>query len=86
MMQQSKLAAMGEMIGNIAHQWRQPISEINAVLMEVETITKYSKLNKEHLLESIKICNQVTEHMSMTISDFQNFFKPSKKKDGFFRT
>jgi signal transduction histidine kinase len=83
MMQQSKLAAMGEMIGNIAHQWRQPISEINAVLMEVETITKYSKLNKEHLLESIKICNQVTEHMSMTISDFQNFFKPSKKKEDF---
>ncbi|NVJ54621.1 MAG: HAMP domain-containing histidine kinase [Campylobacteraceae bacterium] len=83
MMQQSKLAAMGEMIGNIAHQWRQPISEINAVLMELETITRYDKLEKEHLLENIKLCNQVTEHMSTTISDFQNFFKPTKKKEEF---
>ncbi|WP_164969170.1 sensor histidine kinase [Candidatus Marinarcus aquaticus] len=83
MMQQSKLAAMGEMIGNIAHQWRQPLGEINAVLMEIETITRYGKLEEEHLLNSIKICNEITEHMSTTISDFQNFFKPSKQKDKF---
>ncbi len=83
MMQQSKLAAMGEMIGNIAHQWRQPISEINAVLMELETITRYDSLKKEHLLESIRTCNEITEHMSTTISDFQNFFKPTKKKEDF---
>jgi len=83
MMQQSKLAAMGEMIGNIAHQWRQPISEINAVLMELETITRYDNLKKEHLLENIRICNEITEHMSTTISDFQNFFKPTKKKEDF---
>ncbi|RXJ87103.1 MULTISPECIES: HAMP domain-containing sensor histidine kinase [Arcobacteraceae] len=83
MMQQSKLAAMGEMIGNIAHQWRQPIGEINAVLMELETISKYSILEKEHLLESINTCNQITQHMSDTISDFQNFFKPSKEKENF---
>ena len=83
MMQQSKLAAMGEMIGNIAHQWRQPISEINAVLIELETISKYSYLEKEHLLSSIKVCNEITEHMSTTISDFQNFFKPTKEKDEF---
>ncbi|MFT5835990.1 MAG: signal transduction histidine kinase [Sulfurimonas sp.] len=83
MLQQSKLAAMGEMIGNIAHQWRQPISEINALLMELETITRYSSLSKEHLLENIKSCNNITEHMSLTISDFQNFFKPTKKKEDF---
>jgi len=83
MMQQSKLAAIGEMIGNIAHQWRQPISEINAVLMELETISRYGSLEKKHLLESIATCNKITEHMSTTISDFQNFFKPTKKKENF---
>ncbi len=84
MLQQSKLAAMGEMIGNIAHQWRQPISEINAVLMEVEAMTRYgNNLSKDHLLNSIKTCNKITEHMSTTISDFQNFFKPTKEKENF---
>jgi len=83
LIQQSKLAAMGEMIGNIAHQWRQPISEIGAVLMEIETISKYGKLETKHLLENIKICNDITEHMTATISDFQNFFKPTKKKHNF---
>ncbi|MFA7083750.1 MAG: HAMP domain-containing sensor histidine kinase [Arcobacteraceae bacterium] len=83
MIQQSKLAAMGEMIANIAHQWRQPIGEINAILMEVETISRYGNLKKEHLIESIKSCNEITEHMSNTISDFQSFFKPTKDKDDF---
>lgn len=83
LMQQSKLAAMGEMIGNIAHQWRQPISEINAILMELEAISKYGKLEKQTLYKSIKMTNKITNHMSSTISDFQNFFKPSKQKTKF---
>ena len=83
LIQQSKLAAMGEMIENIAHQWRQPLGEINAVLMELQTISTYGKLEKEHLLESIKTCNKITEHMSNTISDFQSFFKPTKNKIDF---
>ena len=83
LIQQSKLAAMGEMIENIAHQWRQPLGEINAVLMELQTIATYGKLEKEYLLESIKTCNKITEHMSNTISDFQSFFKPTKNKIDF---
>lgn len=83
LVQQSKLAAMGNMLGNIAHQWRQPISEINAILMEVETIARYDTLKTETLLKNISTCYNVTEHMSSTISDFQNFFKPSKDKKYF---
>jgi signal transduction histidine kinase len=51
--------------------------------MEIETITRYGKLEEEHLLKSIETCNEIAEHMSTTISDFQNFFKPSKQKDKF---
>jgi signal transduction histidine kinase len=83
LLKQSRMASMGEMLENIAHQWRQPLGEINAVLMEIETITRYGKLEEEHLLKSIKTCNEIAEHMSTTISDFQNFFKPSKQKDKF---
>ena len=83
LVQQSKLAAMGNMLGNIAHQWRQPISEINAILMEVEAKTRYDKIDEEFILKNISTCYKVTEHMSSTIGDFQNFFKPSKEKVNF---
>lgn len=83
LVQQSKLAAMGNMLGNIAHQWRQPISEINAILMDVEAKTRFDKMDDEFLLKNISTCYEVTEHMSSTISDFQNFFQPSKEKEYF---
>ena len=83
LVQQNKLAAMGNMLGNIAHQWRQPISEINAILMEVEAISRYGSLSQEHLLKNIRACYEVTEHMSETIIDFQTFFRPSKSKEKF---
>ena len=83
LVQQAKLAAMGNMLGNIAHQWRQPISEISSVLMGIETMLRYEDINKEKFLQNINLCNQITEHMSHTISDFQNFFKPSKQKEYF---
>ncbi len=83
LVQQSKLAAMGNMLGNIAHQWRQPISEINAILMEVEATARFDTLKTDFLLKSISSCSDVTEHMSSTIGDFQNFFQPSKEKEYF---
>ncbi|MDY0237257.1 MAG: HAMP domain-containing sensor histidine kinase [Campylobacterales bacterium] len=83
LVQQSKLASMGSMLGNIAHQWRQPLSEINAILMEAEAVTRYGELSKEDLLKHIKACYDITNHMSNTISDFQNFFQPSKEKEPF---
>jgi len=83
LVQQSKLAAMGNMLGNIAHQWRQPISEVNAILMEIEATARFDTLKVDALLKNISLCYEVTEHMSATISDFQNFFKPSKEKENF---
>lgn len=83
LVQQSKLAAIGNMLGNIAHQWRQPISEINAILIEIESISRYHTLTPEVLHSNLKLCYDVTDHMSHTICDFQNFFKPSKKQETF---
>ena len=83
LIQQSKLASMGNMIGNIAHQWRQPLSEINAIMMNMQVKKEHSDLSDEEFEESIEECNVILSHMSNTISDFQNFFKPSKKKSIF---
>ena len=83
LIQQSKLAAMGNMIGNIAHQWRQPLGEINALLMIIQVRQHFDDFNEAFLTEKIDECNRITAYMSNTISDFQNFFKPSKDKEIF---
>jgi len=83
LIQQSKLASMGNMIGNIAHQWRQPLSEINAILMNMQIRKAHDDLSDIVFDDSIEECNVILKHMSQTISDFQNFFKPSKEKTRF---
>ncbi len=84
MFHQSRLARMGTMLSMIAHQWRQPLSEISGILMELETAFKFKRLDKELFDESIKEANKLLKFMSLTIDDFRNFFKPDKKKIHFY--
>jgi C4-dicarboxylate-specific signal transduction histidine kinase len=83
LIQQSKLASMGEMIGNIAHQWRQPLTQISAIHMNMVITYDFDKFSKEYLNKKIKEANKLTSYMSQTISDFQNFFKPQGEKESF---
>ncbi|WP_419770267.1 MAG: sensor histidine kinase [Candidatus Marinarcus sp.] len=82
-LEQSKLAKMGSMISMIAHQWRQPLSELSGILMELETATRFKKVNEKHIFYSIEKSNAMIEFMSNTIDDFRNFYKPDKKKEYF---
>ena len=83
LIQQSKLASMGEMIGNIAHQWRQPLAQISAIHMNMKVTYDFDKFTKEYMENKIKEANKLTSYMSQTISDFQNFFKPQGEKEIF---
>jgi len=83
LIQQSKLASMGEMIGNIAHQWRQPLTQISAIHMNMKVTYDFDRFTKEYLDNKIKEANKLTSYMSQTISDFQNFFKPQGEKECF---
>lgn len=83
LIQQSKLAAMGEMIGNIAHQWRQPLAQISAIHMNMKVTYDFNKFDEVYLNEKIKEANKLTSYMSQTINDFQNFFIPQKEKEIF---
>lgn len=83
LIQQSKLASMGEMIGNIAHQWRQPLAQISAIHMNMKVTYDFNKFTKEYMENKIKEANKLTSYMSQTISDFQNFFKPQGEKEIF---
>lgn len=77
LIQKSKMAAMGEMIGNIAHQWRQPLSQLSGLFFDIESAYDYNELDKKYLSSRIDEANDLVEHMSKTIDDFRNFFKPS---------
>ncbi len=82
--QQSRLASMGEMIGNIAHQWRQPLSELGIILYKMKKI--YQKESKEDslaYLESYENSKRVIMKMSDTIDDFRNFFNPHRPYEYF---
>ena len=82
-LEQSKLARMGSMISMIAHQWRQPLTELSGILMELETATRFKKVDDKHILNSIERSDKMIEFMSNTINDFRNFYKPDKKKEIF---
>jgi len=78
--EQSKLASMGEMMRHISHQWRQPLSEINSVAMKIETEYRRKRLDEVRLDQHIGHIEEITEHMSKTIQDFNGYFKSDKEK------
>jgi len=83
LIQQSRLAAIGEMIGNIAHQWRQPINALTLLLANIKDAYEFKELDQEYLENSVKKGQTIIQRMSTTIDDFRNFFRPNKEKAHF---
>ena len=83
MIQQSKLAAMGEMIGAIAHQWRQPLNVVGLIVQRMEDAHARGKLDTEYLEKMVERAMVQIQRMSKTIDDFRNFYKPDKEKTVF---
>ena len=75
--QQSKMAAMGEMIGNIAHQWRQPLSVISTASTGLKLQKEMDILSDENFYSTLVAINNSAQHLSTTIDDFRDFFNPS---------
>ncbi len=83
LIQQSKMAAMGEMIESIAHQWRQPLSTITTVASGIKVEKEFNILNDETLIASCDNIVNNAEYLSETIDDFRSFFKEDKLKYNF---
>ena len=81
--EQSKMAAMGEMIGNIAHQWRQPLSVISTSSTGMLLQKEYGLLTDEEFIKSCNSINDNTQYLSKTIDDFKNFIKGDRTKKEF---
>ena len=83
LMQKSKFIALGETISLIAHQWRQPISELGAIILNIKLHHKLNKLDVNMMNKKAYDAELLIEYMSKTIDDFRNFFKPDKMKSNF---
>jgi len=80
LLEKTKLAAMGEMLGSIAHQWRRPLSTLHINVEMLEEDYKEKKIDKEFLEQFIKTNSEIIQYMSNTINDFQHFYKIDKEK------
>ncbi|MCG6552727.1 MAG: DUF3365 domain-containing protein [Candidatus Magnetominusculus sp. LBB02] len=80
LIQQSKMAAMGEMIGAIAHQWRQPLNAVGVLIQDMQDAQAFGELDKDYMDNSVEKAMEQIQFMSKTIDDFRTFFKPAKTK------
>ncbi|KAB7884470.1 transporter substrate-binding domain-containing protein [Poseidonibacter ostreae] len=81
--EQTKLASMGEMIGNIAHQWRQPLSIISTGATGMKTQKEYGLLSDDIFNDTCDAINNNAQYLSRTIDDFRNFIKGDRSKKVF---
>lgn len=80
---QSKLAAVGETLAHIAHQWKQPLSQINSVVVNIEADFEDKKLDEKRLEEHLNEIEKLTFYMSDTIESFNNYLQPNEDKEVF---
>ncbi|KAB0666813.1 PAS domain S-box protein [Oryzomonas japonica] len=78
--QQSRLAAMGEMVNNIAHQWRQPLNNVGLIIQNLQIAQESGEISGEEFDWEVANAMQIIHHMSVTIDDFRNFFRQDKEK------
>lgn len=84
LLEQSRLASLGDMLNSIAHQWKQPLMSINAVLLNMDRALETKDSPNTYLGKKIDEISMLTLHMSQTIEDFRSMFKSDKEKKCFF--
>ena len=80
LIRQAKLASIGEMLEHIAHQWKQPLAQINSIVLNIETNFEDGKLDRKTLEEELNQIENLTLFMSQTIESFRNYLHPDKEK------
>jgi len=86
LIRQSKLASMGEMITLIAHQWRQPLSVVNGIVLNIDIDHRKKILDENRLNDHLNKIEETTAYLSKTINDFTDFFSKNKGKESFYFT
>ena len=80
---QSKMASLGEMLQNIAHQWRQPLSIISTAASGMKVKKDFGALDNKDIDETVSTIMKSTNYLSKTIDDFRDYFRMDKKSEMF---
>ena len=80
---QSRMAAMSEMLGNIAHQWRQPLSSLGILLYNIKDACQFHELDEAYMDKAFEDGNRIIQNMSSTITDFHRFFSADNEISDF---
>lgn len=83
LIQQGRFVAMGEMISNIAHQWRQPLNNVGLIIQNLQLLFDTGDLTAEEMNDEVDAAMKIIYFMSQTIDDFRNFFCKDKDKSDF---
>lgn len=83
LVQQAKMASMGEMIEAITHQWRQPLNALCLIIQDLSDTYAEGECDKPFMQDAVADSMQQIDFMTKTIDDFRNYFKPAKTKDTF---
>jgi len=84
MQEQAKMASMGMMIENIAHQWRQPLSQVNSAVFLIDYEINSANTSNNKVIEKLDEIERMTKYMSNTIDDFRHFFDKNRDKEEFY--
>jgi len=83
MFQQARLASLGEMLQNIAHQWRQPLGALSMIVQSFQSKFLSGKLTEEFVESRVEDAGKLAQNMSETLEDFRTFFDPNKSHKSF---
>lgn len=83
LLEQSKLASMGEMVGNIAHQWRQPLTVISMIANNIKLDVDLDEVSNEDLVKYADDISKQSIYLSQTIEDFKNYIRGDREKKSF---
>ena len=79
-----RLATIGEMMGNISHQWKQPLNNIGLLVLNIDNTFRKGNLTVEYLEDKVDAIEDTIEYMSQTIEDFSDYLNPNRQKNKFY--
>ncbi len=79
-----RLATMGEMMGNISHQWKQPLNNISLLVMNIEQTYRKGNMTLEYMEDKVDAIEETIEYMTQTIEDFSDYLNPKRHKNRFY--